>query len=404
MTPSASTRTRTDSADHPITVHRITLREIRLRLVEPFRISSGETWDRRILLLELEGSNGAGREATAWGECVAGEFPGYGYETIDTARLAIREWLAPRVLGHAFDHPREVFAHLDRNLRGHRMAKAAVEMACWELAARLAGESGEPLARLLGGERQAVATGVSLGIQDNPAALALKGRAALERGYRKVKAKIKPGEDREYLKALRDGLGPDAPLAVDANTAYTVDDFDHLRSLDEFGLMMLEQPLEGGDLLRHAKLQQRIETPLCLDETIDTPDPGGGHDRAGRRADRQHQAGAGRRLRPGPRHPRPLPGGRRAGLVRRHAGERRRPLPQRRPGLAPRLHPARGPLAPATATGPGTWSSPEWTMSDDGMVRCPGSARGRGGGRSRPAGVDHRLERRAARPPDEAEG
>lgn len=251
-----------------LTVHEIVLREVRLRLVEPFRISSGETWDRRILLLELAGSDGSGREARAWGECVAGEFPSYGYETIDTARLAIREWLAPRVLGERLGHPREVFARLDRNLRGHRMAKAAVEMAIWELAARLAGE---PLARLLGGEREAVATGVSLGIQETPAALAAKARAAIERGYRKVKAKIRPGADREYLAALRAGLGPDAPLAVDANTAYREEDFDHLASLDEFDLMMLEQPLEGGDLLRHARLQRRIATPLCLDETIDTP-------------------------------------------------------------------------------------------------------------------------------------
>ncbi|HEX6199529.1 MAG TPA: o-succinylbenzoate synthase, partial [Thermoanaerobaculia bacterium] len=254
-----------------ITVHEIELREIRLRLVEPFRISSGETRDRRILLVRLAGSSDGGRTAAAWGECVAGEYPSYGYETIDTARLAIREWLAPRLLGRPFGHPREVFGRLDRNLRGHRMAKAALEMASWELAARLAGEAGEPLAGLLGGERRAVATGVSLGIQDSPEALAAKGRAALERGYRKVKAKIRPGEDREFLAALRAGLGPDAPLAVDANAAYRVEDFDHLASLDEFRLMMLEQPLEGGDLLRHARLQERIATPICLDESIDTP-------------------------------------------------------------------------------------------------------------------------------------
>lgn len=254
-----------------ITVHEIELREIRLRLVEPFRISSGETWDRRILLVRLAGALDGGRTAVAWGECVAGESPSYGYETIDTARLAIREWLAPRLLGRPFGHPREVFGRLDRNLRGHRMAKAALEMACWELAARLSGEVGEPLAGLLGGERRAVATGVSLGIQDSPEDLVAKGRAALERGYRKVKAKIRPGQDREFLAPLRAGLGPDAPLAVDANAAYRVEDFDHLASLDELGLLMLEQPLEGGDLLRHARLQARIATPICLDESIDTP-------------------------------------------------------------------------------------------------------------------------------------
>lgn len=250
------------------TVHAVTLREIRLRLKEPFRISSGETWDRRILLVAVEGEGDAGR-ATGWGECVAGEYPSYGPETLDTARWALREWLVPRLLGGAFTHPREVFPLLDRNLRGHRMAKAALEMACWELAARLAGE---PLARLLGGERREVEAGISLGIQDTPAALAAKARAALERGYRKVKVKIRPGADREYLDPLRRELGPDFPLAVDANAAYTPADFDRLAAFDELGLLMIEQPLEGGDLLRHARLQRRMATPLCLDESITSPE------------------------------------------------------------------------------------------------------------------------------------
>jgi len=250
------------------TVHAVTLREIRLRLKEPFRISSGETWDRRILLVAVAGE-AAGRQATGWGECVAGEYPSYGPETIDTARWALREWLVPRLLGASFDDPRQVFPRLDRNLRGHRMAKAALEMACWELAARLAGE---PLARLLGGERREVEAGISLGIQDTPAALAARARAALERGYRKVKVKIRPGADREYLDPLRRELGPDFPLAVDANAAYTPADFDRLAAFDELGLLMIEQPLEGGDLLRHARLQRRMTTPLCLDESITSPE------------------------------------------------------------------------------------------------------------------------------------
>lgn len=252
-----------------ITIREVNLREIRLRLVEPFRISSGETWDRRILLVEVVGSDGSGAEARAWGECVAGEYPSYGPETVDTARLALREWLVPRLLGHGFEHPRDVFVILDRNLRGHLMAKAALEMACWELAATLAGE---PLARLLGGERQAVETGISLGIQDTPADLVAKARAAFERGYRKVKVKIRPGADREYLDPLRRELGPKAHLAVDANAAYTTADFDHLASLDDLELLMVEQPLEGGDLLRHARLQRLLSTPLCLDETVTSPD------------------------------------------------------------------------------------------------------------------------------------
>lgn len=252
-----------------ITIHEVRLREIRLRLVEPFRISSGETWDRRILLVEITGADTSGTEATARGECVAGEYPSYGPETVDTARLALREWLVPRLLGRGFEHPRDVFPLLDRNLRGHRMAKAALEMACWELAAELAGE---PLARLLGGEREAVPTGISLGIQETPADLVAKARAAFERGYRKVKVKIRPGADREYLEPLRRELGLEAPLAVDANAAYTTADFDHLSSLDDLGLLMIEQPLEGGDLLRHARLQRVLRTPLCMDETVVSPD------------------------------------------------------------------------------------------------------------------------------------
>ncbi len=252
-----------------IRIEAVTLREIRLRLVEPFRISSGETWDRRILLVEIEGTDGAGARALARGECVAGEQPTYGYETVETARLALGLWLVPRVLGRAFDHPRDVFPALDHHLRGHRMAKAGLEMACWELAARLAGE---PLARLLGGTRETVEAGISLGIQETPAALAAKARAALERGYRKVKVKIRPGADFEYLLPLRRELGPVAPLAVDANAAYTPGDTDHLRRLDELGLLMVEQPLEGGDLLRHARLQRRLATPICLDESIPSPE------------------------------------------------------------------------------------------------------------------------------------
>ncbi len=259
-----------------VTVERIELRQIGLRLVEPFRISSGETWERRILLVEVTGLLGEGGEAgvptgrlgtraSAWGECVAGEQPSYSPETVETARIALERWLGPRLVGTSFDHAREVWSLLDRHLRGHRMAKAALEMACWELQARL---EGRPLAELLGGTRTHIATGISLGIQATPRELARKAREALERGYRKVKLKIKPGADVETVGPLRTELGPDAPLAVDANAAYTFADLERLERLDRLGLMMIEQPLEGEDLLRHARLQERLETPLCLDESI----------------------------------------------------------------------------------------------------------------------------------------
>src|SRR5919202_770921 len=163
-------------------VERIELREIRLPLKEPFRISSGVCAERRICLLRLRDGDGA----TAWSECVAGEQPNYSPETIDTAWLAITEWLAPRVLGRRFAHPGEVHAALARGVVGHNMAKAAVEMGGWALAAQL---RGVPLARLLGGTRDRIETGISLGIQQTPAALVERARAAHAAGYRKIKLK-----------------------------------------------------------------------------------------------------------------------------------------------------------------------------------------------------------------------
>src|SRR5205823_4111080 len=171
-------------------IRRITLREIRLALKEPFRISSGVVADRRICLLELEDADGT----VGWSECVAGELPNYSAETIDTAWHAMREWLAPRLLSRAIDRAGDVLLILDHNVRGHNMAKAALEMGCWDVAAR---QQGISLSRLLGGTRDRVPTGISIGIQANPAALVERARAALANGYRKIKVKIEPGADVE---------------------------------------------------------------------------------------------------------------------------------------------------------------------------------------------------------------
>jgi o-succinylbenzoate synthase len=242
-------------------LERLTLREIQLPLREPFRISSGTQTTRRILLLELEDAGGA----TAWSECVAPELPNYTAETIDTAWLAIRDWVAPRVLGRSFAEPSEVFAVLQRDFRGHLMAKAAVEMGLWALDAERLGVS---LAHRLGGIRSGVEVGISLGIQSSPGALVERAGRAVVAGYRKVKIKIEPGADVAYLRAVREALGPSAPLMADANNAYTLADTELLRELDEFGLMMIEQPLAWDDLTRHAQLQRKLNTPLCLDESI----------------------------------------------------------------------------------------------------------------------------------------
>ncbi len=242
-------------------IGRVTLREIQLALKEPFRISSGVMSTRRILLLELEDESGA----TAWSECVAFQLPIYTPETVDTAWLAIREWLAPRIVGRPLPHPSAVHDILARDIRGHNMAKAALEMACWGLAAEI---DRVPLSVMLGGTRERVPTGISLGIQSSPDRLVDRAVDAVAAGYRKVKLKIQPGQDVTYVHAVRAALGADVDLMVDANAAYSIDDAPHLTALDTFDLVMLEQPFGADALLQLAELQRRMTTPICLDESI----------------------------------------------------------------------------------------------------------------------------------------
>ena len=183
-------------AERSIRLQSVTLREIRMALVEPFRISSGTADLRRILLLEIRDGDGF----TAWSECVAGEWPYFSSETIDTAWLAIREWLGPLALAEPFAGPDAVHPRLEAAVRGHYMARAAVEMGVWVLAAERAQSS---LAALLGGTRPQIATGISIGIQDRPERLVDVVRGALAQGYRKAKIKVQPGADVTYLAAVR---------------------------------------------------------------------------------------------------------------------------------------------------------------------------------------------------------
>ncbi len=240
---------------------KFTLREIHLPLKEPFKISSGTETIRRIFLLQLFNADGS----ETWSECCAGALPNYSYETIDTAWLAIKNWCAPRVLHKTFDSPQELNQALRRDFRGHNMAKAALEMAGWAMAAQL---ENIPLAEKLGGERKKIATGISLGIQDTPIILAEKVQQALDEGYQKAKMKIKPGQDLEFIATVRREVGDNAPLMVDANNAYTLDQIDHLKKFDDFNLMMIEQPLAYDDIYLHSKLQPHFKTPICLDESI----------------------------------------------------------------------------------------------------------------------------------------
>jgi O-succinylbenzoate synthase len=214
-----------------------------------------------VFLLELFERDGG----SVWAECVAPAFPNYSPETIDTAWLAIREWLAPRLLGQRIESPAAVYALLSRDIRGHNMAKAALEMGTWGLVAELEQRS---LASLLGGTRTHLPTGISLGIQRTPELLVERALAAVAAGYRKIKLKIQPTQDVDYVRAVRAAVGPDVEIMADANAAYTLDDADHLAELDPFELLMLEQPLGADALLQLAELQRRLATPLCLDESI----------------------------------------------------------------------------------------------------------------------------------------
>jgi O-succinylbenzoate synthase len=204
---------------------------------------------------------------TGHAECVADVDPYYLPETNVTALHVLRDFLVPLAFTLDVSHPRELAPAFSR-VRGHEMAKAALEMAVWELWAR---REGAPLWRVLGGRGGEIASGVSVGLQKDEAALLDKVSAEVAAGYRRVKVKIKPGRDVALVEAIR-GRFPSLPLMVDANSAYALDQADHLRRLDRFSLMMIEQPLGWDDIVDHAALQRRLETPVCLDESIRSGD------------------------------------------------------------------------------------------------------------------------------------
>lgn len=239
-------------------IEKVVLRELALELVEPFAISSGSTRTRRVLLLSLASDGLEG-----WAECVAGETPSYSYETTDTAWAVLTTWLLPGLVGQRVQDARRL--RPAPWLRGHPMARAAVEMAGWDLEAKRRGVS---LRDLLGGKADAVPVGVSIGIQESDGDLLAKVERHLAEGYRKIKIKIKPGRDVDMLRAVRESF-PDAPLMADANSAYALPrDLSLLQRLDDLNLMMLEQPLHHEDLLDHATLQRSLSTPVCMDESI----------------------------------------------------------------------------------------------------------------------------------------
>lgn len=238
---------------------RIEMREIGLRLVHFFETSFGRTVERRILLVRVIDREGA----EGWGECTAGEGPFYSEEWIDGAWEVTRRFLAPMTLKREVESAASV-GDLMKRVRGNRMAKAAIETACWDLEAR---RLGVPLWKHLGGVRSEIPCGVSIGIQDSHEQLLEKIERELADGYQRIKIKVKPGWDREVVEAVRRRF-PDINLMVDANSAYTLADAPMLRALDEYDLMMIEQPLAYDDREDHARLQKLIRTPVCLDESV----------------------------------------------------------------------------------------------------------------------------------------
>lgn len=239
----------------------VELSVVRLPLVRPFETSFGSIAAREFILVAARDG-----ETTGWGECVADVDPFYSAETTATAWHVLSAYLIPAVLGRSFDTATEM-TDLWPPVRGHRMAKAALEMAVWDLLAR---REDRPLCEVLGAAPRPIAAGVSIGIQPSVDALVARVSEELAEGYQRIKIKIKPGWDRAPVEAIRQRLGA-VPLMVDANAAYRAEDLDLLAALDQFDLMMIEQPLDYDDLVDHARLQAAIGTPVCLDESITGP-------------------------------------------------------------------------------------------------------------------------------------
>lgn len=239
-------------------IESVTLREIHMPLVHFFETSFGRVYNRRILLVSVQTDGVRG-----WGECVAGEDPFYSSEWIETAWPTIKHYLAPALLQNGVSSGRECQALFAR-VRGHRMAKAALENAVWDAEARL---RQQPLWKLLGGTRREIACGVSIGIQDSLEQLIDKIATEVAAGYRRIKLKVKPGWDLNVLEKVR-ARWADILLSVDANSAYTLDQTEHLRKFDAFNLLMVEQPLWNDEIYLHARLQKVLRTAICLDESI----------------------------------------------------------------------------------------------------------------------------------------
>lgn len=242
-------------------IESITLRHLRMPLVTPFETSFGREIDRECVIVELQSEG-----LTGYGECVATRDPGYSYETTGTAWHILKEFVAPLILG---EDVRDALDFQDRvaGIRGHLLAKAGVEMALWDL---LGKRDGKSLCEMLGGAREKVEVGVSVGLQESPEVLVRSVTDFVDQGYARIKIKIKPGRDVGDASAVRKAF-PNIRLQVDANSAYTLESAQSLKPLDELNLLLIEQPLFEDDIWDHHKLQKQFKTPICLDESVVSP-------------------------------------------------------------------------------------------------------------------------------------
>lgn len=242
-----------------ILIDQIKLHKLNMRLKNPFTTSFGTMQDRHFFITEAIDKKGN----RGFGESVAFISPWYSEETVETNFHVMRDFLIPLLKENKITHPDDV-SEIFKPIKRHQMAKSALEGAIWDLYAK---QKSLPLAEALGGERSEIDVGVSIGIKDSIDELLAEIEENLQAGYKRIKIKIKPGHDINILKEVRK-VYPDVPIMADANSAYTLEDIDHLRQLDDLDLMMVEQPLASDDIVDHATLQRAIETPVCLDESI----------------------------------------------------------------------------------------------------------------------------------------
>ncbi len=239
-------------------IEKIVIRHLTMPLVSTFRISTGTTKTRKIMLIEIHSNDLIG-----YGECPAGEHPYYSLETVQIEFMIIRDYFIKKILGKKFETPHQFRSFLEF-VRGHKTAKSALEYAFWDLYGK---SVGRPLFELYGGTKKRIEVGVSIGIQTSTKDLIEKIEHYLNQGYKRIKIKITPGWDINILKEIRETY-PKIMLMADSNGAYTLNDLKILMQLDTFNLLMIEQPLHYEDLVDHAALQTYLKTPICLDESI----------------------------------------------------------------------------------------------------------------------------------------